>query len=409
MSDAGIALQFGAGNIGRGFMGQLFWEAGFHTVQVDSNPLLVSLMNSRRRYTLTLLDAYSRQATDLMIDNIEGASTEEGDRIAGCFARARVVGTAVGPKNLPAIAPLIASGIRERRRRGGAALDIYLCENVLDAAHLLKTQTFSFLDPGLQSWAEGAIGFVGTSVARMVPPRSERYGGGDPLSVVADAYHKLPYDGSAARAAPLPCQGTFAVSNFRAEVERKLYTHNLGHAALGYLGYLRGFRYVHEPLDDEFSSAVFEGALDETSQALLATYPADLDPAEHRETRKDVRIRFGNPLLQDTVTRVAREPIRKLGPQDRLIGSINLCRSRGVFPKHICVICGAALLYDDPGDAEALALRALVEHQGVSGALREVTGLEPQSDEAQAVLDAYSSLEEQKRSRGTTPHSGGKS
>jgi mannitol-1-phosphate 5-dehydrogenase len=399
MNGMETALQFGAGNIGRGFMGQLFWEAGLHTVQVDSNAALVELINSRRRYTLTLLNAYTRQAEDLVIDNVEAASVNEKDRIARLLSKAAIAGTAVGLSNLPAVAPLIASGIEERKRSGAGKLDIYVCENAIDAAQILKGETFRLLDAGLRAWAEGAIGFVGASVARMVPPRTDRYGGDDPLSVVADAYRGLPYDGTASRAAPIACSWMHPVRNFRAEMERKFYTHNLGHAALGYLGHLRGFRYVHEPFDDEFCRTTFEGALDETSSALLSKYPDDLDPREHEGVRKDVRIRFANPLLQDTVARVAREPIRKLRPDDRLIGGVRLCLAQAVLPLQIYVICGAALLYDNPTDIEAMKLRSMVETKGPAKTLREITGLAPESPEGRAILEAHALLQERHRTR----------
>ncbi len=394
-----IALQFGAGNIGRGLMGQLFWESGFQTVQVDSNAGLVHLINSRGRYTLTLLDAYARRAEDVVIDRVEAASTDEKDRIADLFARAAVAGTAVGLRNLPAVALLVAGGVAERKRSGGGRLDIFVCENAIDAAQVLKRETFRSLDPGLRAWAEDAIGFVGVSVARMVPQRSDRYGGGDPLSVVADAHRDLPYDGAASRAGPPACPWMHPVRNFRAEMERKFYTHNLGHAALGYLGYLRGLQFVHESFGDELCRTTFEGALDETSSSLLSRYPGDVDPTEHQRVREDVRVRFANPLLQDTVTRVAREPIRKLGPEDRLIGSVRLCLAQGVFPRHVCVTCGAALLYDDPGDAEAAKLRSMVETLGPARTLQEITGLSPQSPEGHAILEARGLLQHQKRTR----------
>ncbi len=56
-----LAVQFGAGNIGRGLMGQLFWESGFETVFVDADPSLVDQLNARGSYPLRILDAYSQR------------------------------------------------------------------------------------------------------------------------------------------------------------------------------------------------------------------------------------------------------------------------------------------------------------------------------------------------------------
>lgn len=385
------AIQFGAGNIGRGFMGQLFWEAGLATAHVDNDPRLVELINRRRGYTLKLLDAYTVSETDLQISGIEAVHTADVPGVARRFAAAQAAGTAVGVKSLAAIAPLIAIGIQERMKSNPRPLDIYMCENSLDAAGTLRDAVFTLLDAPSRSWAHANIGFVGTSVARMVPPPG-RFAGEDPLLVVADAFHELPYDASATRASPLAVRGMRGVSNFPAEVERKLFTHNLGHAALGYLGHLKGYVHVHEPFADPELASVFDGALDETSLALLSKHAGDLDPAEHAAVRKDVRVRFGNPLLGDMIRRVARDPMRKLGPGDRLVGSIRLCLSQGTFPACVCRVCAAALLYDAPDDPDAVHLQELITRTGVEATLLSVSGVDPASPEGREVISSFGEL-----------------
>jgi mannitol-1-phosphate 5-dehydrogenase len=390
------AIQFGAGNIGRGFMGQLFREAGLRTAFVDTDARLVELINQRGCYTLKLLDAYTVTEKDLLIDEVEAVHAADIAGVARRFSAAEAAGTAVGVKSLPAIAVLIAAGIEERRRAAPRPIDIYLCENSLDAAVSLRQAVLSLLDGDTRTWAERNVGFVGTSVARMVPPPG-RFAGEDPLLVVADAFHELPYDATAARASALAVPGIRGVRNFAAEVERKLFTHNLGHAALGYLGRLKGCTYVHEPFGDPELSAVFDGALDETSKALLAKHAGVLDPAEHAAVRRDVRVRFGNPLLGDTVQRVARDPIRKLGPTDRLAGSIRLCVSQGTFPARVCRVCAAAFLYDAPDDPDAVRLQALLAEKGIEETLRAVSGIDPGSPEGREIVRGYRELSARRR------------
>jgi mannitol-1-phosphate 5-dehydrogenase len=214
----------------------------------------------------------------------------------------------------------------------------------------------------------------------------------DPLLVVADAHRDIPYDAKATRAGEPGIGGFHPVSNFKAEVERKIFTHNIGHAGLAYLGYLRGHTYIHETFDDDFVRSVFDGALDETTEALLCRYPADLDRREHVEIRKDVHVRFSNPLLKDEITRVARDPIRKLGRDDRIIGAAELCRSQGITPDPIATICAAALLYDCPEDAHAVHLQTMIQQHGIEETLRQVSGVEPSSDFARKVLAEYHKL-----------------
>ncbi|OHB65696.1 MAG: hypothetical protein A2Y77_06305 [Planctomycetes bacterium RBG_13_62_9] len=377
-------------------MGQFFQESGFETIFVDANKALVDELNSRGSYPLRLLDAYSKMARDLTIDHFTTLDASDEAAIATAIAHARVVATAVGVANLATISPLLAAGSRRRFEQGAGPLDIYLCENMLGAAAILSQRVLSLLDEPARAWAETNVGFVGTSVARIVGGAGARAPQDDPLLVVADAHRDVPYDGPASRAGRLDLGGFHPVSNFKAEVERKIFTHNVGHAALAYLGYLRGHTYIHETFEDDFVRSVFDGALDETTEALLRRYSADLDRREHMEIRKDVRVRFGNPLLKDEITRVAKDPIRKLGRDDRIVGAADLCMSQGVAPNHIATICAAALCYDQRDDAHAVRLQAMIQQAGVQETLRQVSGVEPSSDFGQRVIAAYDRLRSQR-------------
>jgi len=391
-----LAIQFGAGNIGRGLMGQLLRESGFETVFVDVSKPLVDNLNDRGSYPLRLLDAYSQKAHELIIDHFRALRADQEDAVPEAIAKAHVVATAVGVANLEAISPLVAAGIRRRQERNGEPLDVYLCENMLGAAGMLSKHVMVRLDNSARAWAQKNIGFVGTSVARIVGGAGARLPGDDPLLVIADAHRDIPYDGQTTRAGVLGIAGFHPVKNFRAEVERKIFTHNLAHAALAYLGHLRGHTYIHETFEDEFVRSVFDGALDETTEALLRRYPADLDRREHLEIRKDVRVRFGNPLLKDPITRVAKDPIRKLGHDDRIVGAAELCLSQGIIPDHIATACAAALCYDYLEDPSAMRLQSMIKKTGVAEVLRQVSGIEPTGDFGQRVIGQYQQLRETK-------------
>jgi mannitol-1-phosphate 5-dehydrogenase len=391
-----LAVQFGAGNIGRGLMGQLLRESGFETVFVDISKLLVEDLNDRGSYPLRLLDAYSQKARELTIDHFRALGADQKDAVAEAIAGARVVATAVGVANLEAISPLLAAGIRRRFERNAGPLDVYLCENMLGAAGMLSQYVMGRLDNAARAWARKNIGFVGTSVARIVGGTGARLSGDDPLLVIADAHRDVPYDGQAARAGELGIEGFHPVGNFKAEVERKIFTHNLAHAALAYLGYLRGHTYIHETFGDEFVRSVFDGALNETTEALLRCYPADLNRREHLEIRKDVRVRFGNPLLKDPLTRVAKDPLRKLGHDDRIVGAATLCLSQGVTPDYIATVCAAALCYGFLEDPSAVRLQSMMERTGVAETLRQVSGIDPAGDFGQHVIAQYQTLQKTK-------------
>lgn len=390
------AVQFGAGNIGRGFMGQLFFEAGYHTIFVEASKPLVELLNASHTYPLRLLDASSQQAIDMEVTHIRALHVDEVEQISETIAHADVTGSAVGVPNLIHIAPLLAAGIRRRFTTNPTSIDIYLCENMLDAALQLKSHVLEQLEHDVRVWAEEHVGFVGTSVVRMVPVISaelrRQYSG----LVVADSYHKLSYDGTAIKAAPPPIVGLYPVKNFKAEVERKLFMYNLGHAALAYPGYLKGFSYIHESFEDQEITMLFQKCLDETDVALQKCYPKDIDAKSQEETRKDIFLRFSNPMMMDTIRRIARDPIRKMGPEDRLIGSATLCLSQGIFPEYIAIACAAALCYDQPDDPQALKLQEIIQQSGIEATLREVSSLDPESEFGKTIRNNYSRIQEQR-------------
>ncbi len=395
----GTVVQFGAGNIGRGFMGQLFWEAGFKTVFVEADEALVGLLNARQSYTLRLLDAYSVREVQMRIDRFEALHISQEAEIGDAIADAELICTAVGVKSLAAVAPLIAAGVRKRCDRGAAGVDVWLCENQLGAAGNLEKQVAGHLDERYLVWLKEKVGFVGTAVARMVPSPAGRESEGDPLLVVCDAHHELPYDAAALRSVVPVISGLQPSANFTVEMERKLFTHNLGHASLAYLGKLKGYLYVHESLQDSSLNTVFDGALDETTEALISKYPAYIDAEQHARIRRDVRVRFGNPMIMDTVKRVAKDPLRKLGPDERLIGSAKLCLSQGVFPDNIATICGAALRYDEPDDPEAVRLQQMIAERGIDHTTAAVTGLDSGSEFLRTIVSRYHELAEAYSSR----------
>ncbi len=380
-------VQFGAGNIGRGFIGHLLWESGFTTLFVEANEEIVRKLNERGSYPLRLLEKDGTER-HLSIDRVQALSSKEAEKIGRAIARAEIVFTAVGVKNLPLIAPLLARGIEERSTENPRYLNVFLCENLRDVGTLFAAQVMPYLSPRGKEFCREKVGFVATVVARMVPVIGERYGVKDPLFIVAESYHRLPFDAQAVKGEIPEITGLVPAFDFQAEVDKKLFFHNLGHAVLAYLGYLKGHAYIHEALCDEEIKTILDGAWHEVWQALKRKYPA-LNEEEEMARLRDLEERFANPAMMDTVERVGRDPLRKLKPQDRLVGGITLCLSQGILPLHIATGCGAALCYDAPDDGEAVLLQKMLREQGVEKVLREVCALDPWGEVGQKIIAAH--------------------
>jgi mannitol-1-phosphate 5-dehydrogenase len=220
----------------------------------------------------------------------------------------------------------------------------------------------------------------------MVPVISEQLREAQPLLVVADAYRPLPYDARAVRN-PVPDLPELSPrDNFPAEVARKLFLYNMCHASLAYLGAERSFTWVHQTLQTPDLRELFIGAAGEISRALEAEYPGEITREQNDAILADILVRYGNPLLEDTIVRVGRDPARKLSRNDRLVGAALLCERHGIRPDNILRIIAAAFRYRDgsdaPGPVEILA------QKGAKAAVTEVCGLAPDEPLHGAIVTA---------------------
>ncbi len=394
-------LQIGAGNIGRGYMAQLFHEAGYRVVFADAVEPIVASLNAAGSYPLRVLDAYAGAAREIEIGPVRAVMIQDQAAFTEEVVAAEVLSTAVGVPNLPRLAAPLAQALLARRARGAGGIDIFLCENTLTAGRDLKHAVLAAagdtppaarpgnkdttLDEAVR-WIEEQVGFVGTSVARMVPVISEELRAARPLLVVADAYRPLPYDARAVRN-PLPELPELSPrDNFPAEVARKLFFYNMCHASLAYLGAERSFTWVHQTLEAPDLREIFVGAAGEISRALEVEYPQEITREQNQAILADILVRYGNPLLEDTIVRVGRDPARKLSRTDRLVGAALLCERHGIQPAHILRIIAAAFRYQDGGDAPSPAER--LAEKGATAAVIEVCGLGPEEPLHGAIVAA---------------------
>ena len=371
------AVQFGAGKIGRGFLGQLLFEGGCHTTFVDADAALVGALNVCGAYPLRL--ASDAEILTLLIGNLRAldARREEG-AVVRAVAGADLVSVAVGVHALPRVMPLLAAGLNARAEAGGGPLDVLLCENQWHAAALVRGLLLPHIAPEAREYFDAQVGLVETVIGRMAPAITDRQRAEDPLLVVAEPYKELPVARAMLRAAPPPLPGLVLADDFEAYEARKLYGHNMSHAALAYLGHPRGHEYVWQCTADPAVAGVCRAALAEVVPALAAEYGQPQDGLA--AFANDLLARFANRTLGDTVARVAADPVRKLRPDDRLVGAAALCVRHSISPVAQARVIRAAFRYDAPDDPSAQELQARRQKDGDDRALEAVTGIAPGSE-----------------------------
>ncbi len=392
-------VQLGAGNIGRGFLGQLYWQSGYEIVFVDVNRALVEAINARGGYEIHVVGP--RPAV-FAIRRARALDAADVESVAREIAQVGVMGVSVGQAGLPDAARLIAAGIRKRILEGqNLPLNIIICENLLDAAAAIRSLIETHLSPEEASYLAARVGLVESVVSRMVPVITQEKRRADPLFVAVEEYSILPVDRTAFVGEVPPIKGLEPKSNFTAYEELKLFTHNCGHALCAYFGYEKGLTYIWESVGNAEVCDLVSRALWEVGRALIRKHA--FTEEEHRAHIEDLLARFANRPLGDTVARVGRDPIRKLGPRDRLVGAAHLALGWGVEPRVLAEGIGSALRYDNPEDGSAAKLGRLLEVRGIEHVLRTICSLDPEEKLFRMAKKAYDSGPPFSQVRGRRP------
>lgn len=380
------AVIFGAGNIGRGFIGQLFSESGYRITFVDVDQPLLAALNGKGRYTIRLVTNQSSE--EVSVSPVQGLPADDAEAVAQAVAEAEIGATAVGARVLEHVAPNVAAGVIRRAEQGlDAPFNLIICENLKGAARIFKDMVQAALPAAYHPYLNNHIGFVDTVIARMIPPLPPELHAQDPGLIIVEPYKELPVDASAFVGAVPRITGLIPANKFSFYTERKLYIHNAGHAVLGYLGYQQTYTYGYEALEDAEIVTTVKAAMTESQQALERKYR--LPAGELTPYVDDLMIRFGNRVLGDTIFRLGRDPIRKLAHNDRLVGAALNALSQGIEPKNLVKGIAAAFRFDSPDDPVAIQLQTQLQKEGFDVVLANVCGLSPGSILAGLVRQHY--------------------
>lgn len=361
------AVHFGAGNIGRGFVGLLLNEGGYDLVFSDVATPLVDAINAASEYTVHEVGA---GGVDKVVTSFTALNSAiDPQAVADAVAAADVVTTAVGPTVLKFIAPHVLAGL-SRRDPDAAPLAVMACENAIGATDLLRD---AIRDQAGDTWDEiskRAV-FANTAVDRIVPAQPADGG----VDVTVEPFFEWAIESGPFAGALPNIPGAHFVEDLEPYIERKLFTVNTGHATTAYFGAQAGVERISDALARPEIAARVTAALEETSALLEAKH--GLDAAELAEYRATILQRFANPELPDTVDRVGRQPLRKLSRHERFVGPAAEAAERGLSVDALVAAMGAALAFDEPADPQSVELQQRLGSEDAASLTASVTGLEP--------------------------------
>jgi mannitol-1-phosphate 5-dehydrogenase len=375
--DARRIVIIGPGKIGCGHLAPLFADAGWRVVLAARRDAVVARLRSAGELTVQVTGGGSeRVAVDAVLLG--------GEAFSAAVAEADLVATAVGARNVGALGEPLSRALAGRP--AGRAVDVWAVENA-DAA------------PGLEAAIREAAGrerleLPPVGVAGAISWRAVTSGDwktSEHPVFVADATRSLVVDGGRALCGIPDVPDVAASRAYAEDLMAKFLGFGAGHAMCAYLGILRGHSYIHEAIADPLLRPMIQRSLQTSRRSLLSVEAASGE--EVVRTIEWTLTRYGNAGLGDPLTRVARDPIRKLAPDGPLIGAAQLVhRVTGRVPVGFARAIASALVYRNDADEQARRLREMLERDGLPAVLERVCGLEADDPLRREVTRIYGLL-----------------
>ena len=365
---------FGAGKIARGFIAHLLSLSDIDFVFVEKADALADLINEREQYTINILGAPEK---NYVVKNAKALKFSQEKEITEAIAEADVVFDAVGGKNLQEIVPFYIKGIEKKAEKGGY-LNFVTCENWKEPAKILKEGVEAGIAPEAREYLDNYVGFTESVIMRSGIEAPKELLEKDPLIVNVQNYWHLPVDAARVKGSLPDIKYMEPLTGFAGFLERKFYTYNAANGTTSFVGALLGYKVLAEAAHDERILKILNGVYQETGKALSMKHGISLE--EQMAFAKTSLNKLQDYTIVDSIERNARDPQRKLGKDDRLVGSARMVLSCGIRPENLCTAIACAIYYRNPEDSSAVALEKVVKEEGIDAVLEKICGIEPEGE-----------------------------
>ena len=382
------ALHFGGGSIGIGFIADLLNESDFEVTIVDIDSGLVDQINETNTFDLYLINEEYKKKQLTHLHAL--SSIEDQAAIIDQISTTDLITTAVWAENLPKIAPVLLEGLKKRVDHGHDRVNILACENAMFNSEILRKAILA-LDSSAEGWLDSIAAFPNTAVDRMV--LASEHEGKKTIDIGRD--HELVIEESKlVDPADKPIKEAVYTTNLKKYIERKLYIVNCGHAWAEYIGFVHGYSIIQDVFHNEELVQMIRETMWESAHLLMERYGfTEQDMIDYINFIMD---RYQTPGIEDLITRVSRSPIRKLQPEERLVGPCVQCEELGLENQRLLEGIAAAFLFDNPEDEQSVELLAYVAEQGIDEAIVHYTKIPLDNRMHQAIKKNYQKFMEMK-------------
>ena len=378
----------GAGKIARGFIGHLLYLSEIPFTFVEKFDGLVDLINERGQYTVNILGNSDKNC---VVKGAKAIRFSDVEAVTDAISEADTVFTSVGGKNLGDLVPLLVGGIEKKALKGGN-LNVVTCENWKLPATILRNGVEEMISEDAKEYLAKHVGMTEAVIMRSGIESSAELLAQDPLIVNVQDFWELPVDASRIVGELPPIMGLKLIPEFTGFLERKFYTYNAANGTTSFVGALLGHTYIADAAHDERILPILHGVYQETAQALSKkhNFPLDEQLAFTLTSKKKLQ----DYTIVDFIERNARDPIRKLGKDDRLVGSARLVQEYGIRPDNLCIAIAAAIHYVSPGDPFAEELVRMRKEEGIDYIIEKVCEQDPNGELGMLIKEKIELLKE---------------
>jgi fructuronate reductase len=291
----------------------------------------------------------------------------------------------------------LVEGLARRREKGIAPFTPLSCDNLPSNGAVLKRLVLEFasrIDADLHDWIEENVPFPSTMVDRITPASTDATyadagrltGRWDLAAIETEPFTQWVIEDHFANGRPAwETAGVLMVEEVSAYEKMKLRMLNGAHSLLAYLGYIGGYEYIRDVMEDAGLAALARRQMNAAAATLDPVPGIDLDVYAD-----ELIARFANKAIAHRTYQIAMDGTQKL-PQ-RLLEPATEALAHGSQAETYAIAVAAWMRYAlgvdrngqsyelrDPRSAEIAAILADVPRNGpaVSAALFSLPGLFP--------------------------------
>lgn len=345
-------VHFGAGNIGRGAIPEIFDKLYSHLTFIDSNQELVNVINETKRYKII-------NDKNVIVSNYSAIHLSNTSKIMNAIENADLITTSCGINNLEAIANILNNIIQLKNKPIVIAFENNIRPSSYMKNFIKNKNYFIFMD---------------CTIDRIVPKQPEHI---SLLDVKTESYLSVILEKSNEVHDWNWFKNFTIVESLDNYISLKLYGVNGLHFVISILAYNLGIHYIHLAFKNDVVQSYIHTYLKFLTLFLIEEFKFDKIYISNY-LNENLR-RFANPDLYDECTRIARNSLLKLSPNNRVVPIFVNCFKSKIILENEKNIMKKILIelisYKNINDNDSIELQNKLRNNSIEQVIESITGI----------------------------------